>query len=150
MSAMRAISPTSPAVRQKPVRRTVRSATVTHLVKPIATAVPISIPKGRASDQNFFAIVLVAVIGALFVLLQANNFATAAAHEKAKLTSQLRDVNAQVQSLETQVAALEAPDLLITKARKMGMVPVENPVFIRLSDHKILGKPVAAVDRNYQ
>lgn len=149
MSAMRVLTPNSPAIPSRPVRRSVRQATVTHLVRPISGAIPISIPQGRATNRRFAVIVLVAALIALFAQLQVNNLATAAAHKNATLASELADVNAQLQTLETQVATLEAPDLLMTKARKMGMVPVETPVFVRLSDHKILGKPVPAVARNY-
>jgi hypothetical protein len=34
---------------------------------------------------------------------------------------------------------------LIATAQKMGMVPAQTPVFLRLSDREILGKPVVAV-----
>jgi hypothetical protein len=45
------------------------------------------------------------------------------------------------QALQQQVAAEAAPHLLASRARKLGMVPAENPVFLRLSDGRILGVP---------
>jgi hypothetical protein len=42
------------------------------------------------------------------------------------------------------VALAESPEQLERAARKQGMVPAANPVFLRLSDGAILGVPVAA------
>jgi hypothetical protein len=40
---------------------------------------------------------------------------------------------------------MAAPHRLATRATALGMVRSENPVFIRTSDGKILGKPKAGV-----
>jgi hypothetical protein len=55
-------------------------------------------------------------------------------------------MTAEEQRLETLVAAGEAPSKLLISARKMGMVPAQTPVFLRLSDGKILGKVVVAAE----
>ena len=54
-------------------------------------------------------------------------------------------MTADEQSISNAVAAGESPDALLTSAQTMGMVPAQSPVFLRLSDRKILGKPVPAV-----
>ncbi|WP_328995035.1 hypothetical protein OG394_10885 [Kribbella sp. NBC_01245] len=53
-------------------------------------------------------------------------------------TSQLRD---NQEALERQVRTLESPQNLADRALRMGMVPNPNPVFLRLSDGKVLGVP---------
>ncbi len=49
------------------------------------------------------------------------------------------------QALEQQIAAAAAPQRLAARAAALGMVRSENPVFIRISDGRILGKPKAGV-----
>jgi hypothetical protein len=51
---------------------------------------------------------------------------------------QLRD---QQEQLERQVRTLESPQNLSDRALRMGMVPNPNPVFLRLSDGRVLGVP---------
>ncbi|WP_238163793.1 hypothetical protein [Kribbella pittospori] len=55
-----------------------------------------------------------------------------------KQADQLRD---QQEQLEKQVRTLESPQNLADRALKMGMVPNPNPVFLRLSDGRVLGVP---------
>lgn len=55
-----------------------------------------------------------------------------------KQADQLRDEQEQ---LERQVRTLESPQNLADRALAMGMVPNPNPVFLRLSDGKVLGVP---------
>jgi hypothetical protein len=54
-------------------------------------------------------------------------------------------MTAEEQRIASLVAAGESPGNLIITAQNMGMVPAQTPVFLRLSDREILGKPVAAV-----
>jgi hypothetical protein len=49
------------------------------------------------------------------------------------------------QALEQQVALEASPKRLSARAEALGMVRNENPVFIRLSDGKVLGRPKAGV-----
>jgi len=55
-----------------------------------------------------------------------------------KQAGQLRD---QQEQLEKQVRTLESPQNVADRALRMGMVPNPNPVFLRLSDGKVLGVP---------
>lgn len=55
-----------------------------------------------------------------------------------KQADQLRD---QQEQLEKQVRTLESPQNLADRALRMGMVPNPNPVFLRLSDGRVLGVP---------
>jgi hypothetical protein len=51
----------------------------------------------------------------------------------------------QEQALEQSLARQAAPGRLAGRASTLGMVPSENPAFIRLSDGRVLGKPKAGV-----
>jgi hypothetical protein len=67
--------------------------------------------------------------------LQRGTFAITALSSQA---DQLRD---QQEQLEKQVRTLESPQNLSDRALRMGMVPNPNPVFLRLSDGRVLGVP---------
>jgi hypothetical protein len=89
-----------------------------------------------------FVLFVVAVLGAglvgLLLLnteLQRGTFQVTALNQQA---GQLRD---QQEQLERQVRTLESPQNLADRALRMGMVPNPNPVFLRLSDGKVLGVP---------
>ena len=47
----------------------------------------------------------------------------------------------RAQALEQEIALAAAPQRLAMRAEALGMVRSENPVFIRTSDGRILGKP---------
>jgi hypothetical protein len=81
----------------------------------------------------------------LLLLLVVNTLAAKASFEKRQLLSQVSQLTAQEQKLQRTVSYQESPGKLIVTARKMGMVPAATPAFLRLSDHKILGVPQAAV-----
>ena len=67
--------------------------------------------------------------------LQSGTFQVTALNNQA---DQLRD---QQEGLEKQVRTLESPQNLSDRALGMGMVPNPNPVFLRLSDGRVLGVP---------
>lgn len=139
------------ATPRKSKRRSARVlATASAVVTPIFEAVPVAIPKGRASNRTFTVIVSL-ILGIGFVLtLQFQVMAGAASFKKHALEIQLSNLSAKQQALESEVALGESPDQLMTSARKLGMVPASNPVFIRLSDHKVLGKPIPAEARTFK
>lgn len=114
------------------------------VVTPIAKAVPLNIPKGRASNAKFAMIISYMIGFGLLALLIINTKAAQAAFEKHKMQSQLNQMIATKQNLTSQVAAAESTDNLVTAARTLGMVPAETPVFIRLSDQSVVGQPVPA------
>ncbi|MEV6284771.1 hypothetical protein [Kribbella sp. NPDC051770] len=67
--------------------------------------------------------------------LQRGTFEVTALNQQA---DQLRD---QQEQLERQVRTLESPQNLADRSLRMGMVPNPNPVFLRLSDGRVLGVP---------
>jgi len=62
------------------------------------------------------------------------------AYEIASLKSDLRGSHQQQQIVGEEISALVAPDTLATLAGSMGMVPDNNPAYIRVSDGAIVGE----------
>ena len=103
-----------------------------------------SIPKPPSQRLSYkYALGIFIVFGILLVGI-VNTLSASASFEKHDLTIKLSQLTATQQQLEQQVALQESPAHLIVVARKLGMVPAASPAFLRLSDHKILGKPELA------
>lgn len=122
----RSTAPRRPAARQQaPLRR-------------------LAAPARRATHLGY-AVLICAVIAAGMVLsLVVTTYAGQVSLQSADLRTQVNDAVALRQRLESDVAAAESPAHLLTVARRMGMVPAANPVFLRLSDHRIIGRRIAA------
>lgn len=145
MSAMPARAPRLDPIPKK-TKRLGRLALVNPrvIVTPIAQAIPVGIPSGRASRNLFAAVIFgILLIGSLLLLI-INTKAQQAAFEKYSLQLQLNQLIATEQQIASEVAAAESTDNLVTAARALGMVPAETPVFIRLSDQAVVGQPVPA------
>lgn len=145
MSAMPARAPRLEPIPTK-TRRLGRLALVNPkvIVTPIAQALPVSLPTGRA-NRNVFIGVLFGMMGfGMLVLLFINTLSQQAAFEKHNLQIELNQMIATEQQLASEVAAAESTDNLVTAARTIGMVPAASPVFVRLSDQAIVGQPIPA------
>lgn len=66
------------------------------------------------------------------------------AYEIASLKSDLRGSQQKQQIVGEEISALVAPDTLATLAGSMGMVPDNNPAYIRVSDGAIMGEALPA------
>ncbi len=104
-----------------------------------------AIPNGKANKRVFTLVICGFATFGLLLLLLVNNLSAKASFEKHQLQNQVSQLTAKEQQLQRSVSYHESPGQLIIKARKMGMVPAATPAFLRLSDHKILGVPQAAV-----
>lgn len=60
------------------------------------------------------------------------------------LNSEIKDARLEMQTLQQQLTVMTAPATLHKRAQIFGMVPMASPVFLRLEDGAILGKPVPA------
>ena len=117
---------------------------VKPIVSPIAQAIPVGVPQGRASSRTFLFVIIGMIITGMMLLLYVNTLAAQASFQKHALQIELSQMTAEEQTIASAVAAGESPGNLLISAQKMGMVPAETPVFLRLSDREILGKPVVA------
>jgi hypothetical protein len=145
MSAMPARAPRLNPIPKK-TKRLGRLALVNPrvIVTPIAQAIPVGIPSGRASRNLFAGVIFGILLMGSLLLLVINTKAQQAAFEKHALQLQLNQLIATEQQIASEVAAAESTDNLVTAARALGMVPAETPVFIRLSDQAVVGQPVPA------
>lgn len=66
------------------------------------------------------------------------------AYEIASLKSELRGSHQKQQIVGEEISALVAPDTLATLAGSMGMVPDNNPAYIRVSNGAIVGEATPA------
>jgi hypothetical protein len=129
----------APAVDVAPPRATAadRETRQRHLA-------PVPSPSRRPARGPFIA-VLTVLLGCGLLMLLALNTALA---QGSFVAFDLRADNAALaereQGLLQDVAAAESPEALEQRAKSLGMVPAENPVFLRLSDGKVLGVPVPA------
>ncbi len=66
------------------------------------------------------------------------------AYEIASLKSDVRGSEQQLQIVGEEISALVAPDTLATLAGSMGMVPDNNPAYLRVSDGAVVGEAIPA------
>jgi hypothetical protein len=98
----------------------------------------------RAS-RGVFALVVTGLLGVGMVLILVINTSLAqGAFTISELQSEQSTLTQQEQTLSEQVAAAAAPDSLEQRARAMGMVPSETPVFLSVPDGRVLGKAAPA------
>lgn len=103
------------------------------------------VPSGRRLSGSAFAVLIMAISASSLVgSLLINVALTQGAFQEAALTREVRSIEAQQQAAQQTLAMLGSPGTLESRARAMGMVPVAAPVFLRLTDGKVLGKPEAA------
>ena len=95
----------------------------------------------RPPRMPFVLFVVVLLVAGLVGLLLLNTGLQQGTFRVTALTKQAQDLRDQQEGLEHQVRTLEAPQNLAGRALKLGMVPNPNPVFLRLSDGKVLGVP---------
>ena len=121
-------------------------------VAPRLHALPTAWPDtGRRPGGRAFVVLVVLVLASGLVGLLLLNTAmqrSAFRLEELQQTSAALAVRGEV--LDTQVERLRAPDRLARAASRLGMVAMPAPVFLRLSDGRVLGDPrpaVAAVAR---
>ncbi|MDX2970654.1 hypothetical protein PWY87_01080 [Kribbella solani] len=89
-----------------------------------------------------FVIFVVSLLAAGLVgLLLLNTQLQSGTFDITKLNNQANQLKDQQEALEKQVRTLESPQNLSDRALRMGMVPNPNPVFLRLSDGRVLGVP---------
>lgn len=98
----------------------------------------------RAS-RGVFALVVTGLLGVGMVLILVINTSLAqGAFTISELQAQRSTLVQQEQTLAEAVAAAAAPEILEERARSLGMVPSENPVFLDVTTGRVLGKPKAA------
>ena len=98
----------------------------------------------RAPRVPFMILVSLVLLGGVVGLLLFNTSMQQASFRATALETTAADLHAREQSLRMEVDQLRDPQRVATRAQELGMVPLVNPAFIRLSDGEVLGNPVPA------
>ncbi len=80
----------------------------------------------------------------MVILLFLNTTLAQGAFQMHELTKAQQALNITKQQLTQSVEFAQSPEELQARATALGMVPSDNPVFIRLADGKVLGMPIPA------
>jgi hypothetical protein len=91
--------------------------------------------------------VLVLLSFGLGALLLLNTLLAQGSFTLHTLNAQLTELTDREQALQQRASELAAPQRLARHANALGMVPSQNPAFLREEDGKVLGEPVPAVAR---
>lgn len=94
----------------------------------------------------FVALVLVVLSLGLGALLLLNTLLAQGSFTLHALEGKVADLADREQELQQRAAELASPQRLARSAAALGMVPSENPAFLRAEDGKVLGEPVPAAD----
>jgi len=95
----------------------------------------------RASRGTFVVIVTAILALALLAMLVINTSLAQGSFTVQALRAEYQDLQEQEQALLEEVSASSAPIALEYRARELGMVPSMTPVFVRVPDGRVLGKP---------
>jgi hypothetical protein len=99
----------------------------------------------RLGDGAFVVMVLGLLTATLFSLLLINTSLAENSFQLQTIREDSRDMTLREQVLSEELAAAESPIGLQERAVELGMVAAGSPVFLRLSDGKILGESEPAI-----
>ncbi len=98
----------------------------------------------RASRGVFALLVTGMLVAGMLVILVINTSLAQGAFTISSLQTQQATLSQQEQALAASVASSAAPEILEQRARAMGMVPSETPVFLNLPGGRVIGRAKAA------
>jgi cell division protein FtsB len=102
----------------------------------------------RAARMPFVMLVSLVLLGGVIGLLLFNTSMQQASFAATTLEHQANTLTAREQTLQMELEVLRDPQRVAEHAQNLGMVPAPNPVFLRLSDGKVLGERIAATPAN--
>jgi hypothetical protein len=106
-----------------------------------------------ATNRSRGPIVMIVVVGflAISLLHLLLTIATSqSVYELSDLKQEKRELETTSQILAEEVASLSSQQNLLNTAAKLGMVANSNPVFLKLDDQTVLGKPKPALGSSSQ
>ena len=104
----------------------------------------VAAPKSQAHRTPFVAVVIALLSAGLVGLIFMSTMLQAQAFTIAELNKEATSLETTQQSLTHDLERRQSPQGLASTAVNIGMVPNTNPVFLRLSDGKVIGKPEPA------
>jgi hypothetical protein len=102
----------------------------------------------RAARMPFVMLVSLVLLGGVIGLLLFNTSMQQASFAATALEEQATTLTARQQTLQMELEVLRDPQRVAEHAQNLGMVPAANPVFLRLSDGKVIGERVPASPAN--
>jgi hypothetical protein len=136
--------------REAAARAGTAAAALAHPARPAAGGAPgrtgsrlTVVPRGavRPPRAPFVLLVGALLVGGLAGLLALNTTLQQGSFTLQDLQQRSSSLQDQEQALAQSVAVDDTPQRLANRAAALGMVPSVNPVFIRISDGRILGRP---------
>ena len=131
MSAIRLTQPQRTS-RQLPARASLRSINLSGLTN-------------SPSSRVVVATITLGAIGIAILQLLLHIATSSSVYELSHLQTEKRELTTTTQILGQQVDSLASQQNLANAAQKLGMISNANPVFLRLADQKVFGKPKAAL-----
>lgn len=107
-------------------------------------------PRTKAPRVPFMILVSLVLLGGVVGLLLFNTSMQQASFKATELEARAQQLHAVEQSLQMEVDQLRDPQRVATEAQALGMVPLVNPAFLKLSDGTELGNPVPAAPTDSQ
>lgn len=104
----------------------------------------VAAPKTQPNRTPFVAVVIVLLSAGLVGLIFMSTMLQAQAFTIAELNKEATSLETAQQSLTHDLERMQSPQGVASAAANLGMVPNTNPVFLRLSDGKVIGKPEPA------
>lgn len=101
------------------------------------------VPKtiGRPPQVPFAVLIATALLGGVIGLLAFNTNMAAASFRATELEAREARLEARAQELEMRLDRLRDPQRLAAAARNLGMVPLGEPSFLRITDGRVIGNP---------
>lgn len=118
--------------RQLPARASLRSINLSGLTS-------------SSSSRVVVATITVGAIAIAIFQLLLHIATSSSVYELSHLQTEKRELTTTTQILGQQVDSLASQQNLANAAQKLGMISNANPVFLRLEDQKVFGKPKAAL-----
>lgn len=137
---------TAPSRTTRPSRTTGRAAAPVRRPTPRPPVRAVESPSVAPARAPFVALVLVVLSLGLGALLLLNTLLAQGSFTLHALEGKVADLADREQELQQRAAELASPQRLARSAAALGMVPSENPAFLRAEDGKVLGEPVPAAD----
>ncbi len=120
------------AVRQLPARASLRSINLSGLTN-------------SSSSRVIVATITLGAVAIAILQLLLHIATSSSVYELSHLQTEKRELSTTTQILGQQVDSLASQQNLANAAEKLGMISNANPVFLRLADEKVFGKPKAAL-----
>jgi len=106
---------------------------------------PVTRPRRRRRPRVVYAIIALGGALAIAAGQMALSLATTeSSYRLSELTKEQSQLTWEKQELYDDIAGLGSPQYLAANAASLGMVINQSPTYLRLSDGKIIGKPVIA------